>query len=174
MKSFLFVIIFGTMGLFSMERQETERAQTALTINTEYRSPFDDSNHSQDDEDELCDIAMQRFESLGQYVKPYLKNMLKEPSESPMRRDHSNAQILRKIKSGEDHGHYLNEVVHEMVVKATSQAFIEKEQELAIKEQRIKEKYSGKKTAAIAAITATISTVITTICTVVVTINSKK
>ncbi len=131
------------------------------------------------DDDGFCDAAISMWRrpeqsELDRYIKPHLKRVLKQ--RSPSNEDISyecNSEVVRKIKSGEDNYEMHEKRIHEMMVDSIRQAFAEKEHALQLKEARIKEKYSGKKTATIAVIASICSTICGSICSVVVALKSK-
>jgi len=187
-------IVFSS--LCSMDRQVS-----VVSVDSDSRrhSPFGDvesagSTQHSSDEDDLCDFAMSRYlqgiPGIDRYLKPFLKPLLHDAPLSPdLRHSSSNADILRAAKNSvpEQKDEKLpssmsisDQRMYDMIVKAMHGAveekekvLIQKERELALREARIKQKYSGKKTAAIAAITGTVSTIVTTICATMVSLNSK-
>jgi len=188
---FLFVIFLIPVISLTMERQETViSVPSNSTIDSGYSGtvvlghrPVNSSNDVSDssdsviqDESDLCDFAMARYGSIRRHVEPHLKMMLRDTDNSPLTMEcHSHAETLRRIRSGETVESVDNhQVINDIVMKAMIMAFDEKEKELAARERRIKEKYSGKKTAAIAAITATVATIVSTICTTIITMKTSK
>lgn len=134
---------------------------------------------------------------ISKYLKPFLRPMLEEPApHSPdaleLPRTKSNVEVLRRVRelsegsptaqaavsdSMSDHAiSKRDQRVYDMIVKAMHGAIEErerlvqqKEYELELREARIKEKYSGKKTAMIAGVTGAV----TTICSTLITLYSK-
>lgn len=202
MKLFLFVFVFANIALFSMDRQYSAFSIESQK-RSPFGSEPDVNSHqsSSSEEDDLCDFAISKYVSgiagVEKYIKPFLKPLLQDAPLSPdLRHNTSNADILRTAKASERDNSCMaaqaqdvkapsslsvnDQRVYDMIVKAMHSAVEDKERELAEKERqlvlreaRIREKYSGKKTAAIAAATGTISTIVTTICATMVTLNSK-
>lgn len=194
-------IAFGS--LCPMERQPSALSVVTNSPINDTFGEFDGlfSSAGSPDEDELCDFAINRYASgapgIDRYLKPFLKKLLKDsPPHSHLRRG-SNADVLRATKNNaaspkesvpdlapsalsvlsiSDN----DQRMYDMIVKAMhgaieerEKALEEKERILILKEERIRQKYSGKKTAIIASAAATISTIVTTICATMVTLNSK-
>lgn len=170
---FLFVMLFVPITLFCMERQHTE-----LSIDISRRSPFvegDDYTPSPRDDDELCEFAMSSFDhpdlDVIKHVKPHLKEILKKKRSLPYLPDYeSNADVIRRIKSSPIISENDTNDMQKFVLQAIDKAFSEKEEIIEAKQKRIKEKYSGSKTAVIAAVTGVVSTCITAGCSALVAI----
>lgn len=172
---FYILLLLLNMNSYSMDRQHGS-AMVSIVGN----SPFElrEPSGSESEEDDLCEVAMARYRNqnfdFSKYIKPHLRNLLQEVHESPhLNRHESNAEILRRIRSGEDQYENSEQRIHEMVMRAMYQSFEERDQMISSREARIREKYSGKKTAIIATITGTLSTIVTTICATLITISAK-
>jgi hypothetical protein len=171
----LIILLLIHSVLFSMEREET------IVISPhEVSSPYGvaSSATSMSEEDDLCDFAMSKLlhpcVDVTKYIKPHLKEMLTKKNDSFKGNvQETNVDILRKVRSQDNQCSAHDQAINEMVAKAIHKAFEEKEKILEAKERRIKEKYSGKKTATIAGITGFISTIVTTICATMITLSSK-
>ena len=171
----LIILLLFSFCSFSMDHQNS-----SVIVSGEVNSPFGsrDLSESRSEEDDLCEIAMARYVNpsfdLSRYIKPHLRNLLQETHESPyLDRHESNAEILRRIRSGEDQYGVNEQRIHDMVMRAMYQSFEERDRDLEYRNARIKEKYSRKKTAIIAAVVGAASTIVTTICATLITLNSK-
>lgn len=134
----------------------------------ERTSPFNDSS----DESDLCDMAMSMFRGpqesdLDRHIRPYLMEAICQTSNNTQR------GISAAALPASDAGVMDEKRMHEMIVLAIKQSFEEKEALIARQESRIKEKYSGKKVATIAAIFSLISAVVSSVCSTIVSLKSK-
>lgn len=175
----ILIFLLLPINLYCMQRQDST-VNYATAAMAEATSPFGATSNSsvKSEEDDLCDFAMAKFLhpniDVDRHIRPFLKGMLNKKNESSQSEDVPlNVDILRRVRSGDNQSVVNEAAINEMVTKAIHEAFEEKEKMLLEKEKRIKEKYSGKKTASIAAMTGFISTIVTTICATLVTLNAK-
>lgn len=127
---------------------------------------------SSKDESDFCEVAMASFRGpdpseLDRHIRPHLMEVIRK---SPKNTE----PVAARGASGDDNDVVSDKRMHDMIISAIKQSFEQKECIIARQEERIKEKYSGKKVAAIVAIFTTISTVVSSICSTVVALHSKK
>lgn len=126
---------------------------------------------SSKDESDFCEVAMASFRGpdpmeLDRHIRPHLMEVIRK---SPKNTD----PVVAKTVSGDDNYAASDKRIHEMIISAIQQSFEEKEYIIACKEARIKEKYSGKKVAAIVTIFSIVSAVVSSVCSAIVALHSK-
>jgi len=119
------------------------------------------------------------YDEVNERLKSYLDQVIIEESTSPDNRDghlESNVSILRRLRSG-DIQEYHEQYIKKMVMKATSQAFQDQQENLDLQRKKVEEqqrklesKFSKSSTATI----ALISSIVTSVASVLIAIYSQK